>query len=69
MEGTNRSVRKESGVHCRPLSKMTRDQSEKVLKDEIVKCWDDGEVANYDRLVLLCEKTNVNMASEVVPGC
>ena len=39
---------------------MTRDQSETVLKDEIVKCWDDGEVANYDRLVLLCEKTNVN---------
>ncbi|KNB43698.1 hypothetical protein JH06_4981 [Blastocystis sp. subtype 4] len=43
---------------------MTRDQSETVLKDEIVKCWDDGEVANYDRLVLLCEKTNVNIASE-----
>ena len=47
---------------------MTRDQSETVLKDEIVKCWDDGEVANYDRLVLLCEKTSVNIASEVISG-
>ena len=44
---------------------MTRDQSEKVLRDEIVKCWDDGEGANYHRLLVLCQKTSVNTATEV----
>ena len=35
------------------------------LKEEIVKCWDDGEIATYDRLLKLCQRCGVNTATEV----
>ena len=45
---------------------MTKDESSAALKKEIVKVWDDGEVANYEKLVLLCRKSDVNTQTEVV---
>lgn len=45
---------------------MTKEESTAALKKEILKVWDDGEVANYDQLVLLCRKNDVNTKTEVV---
>lgn len=49
----------------RPIKKMNRNESVECLKKEIVKCWDDGEVATYDSLLQLCSQAGANTATEV----
>ena len=44
---------------------MTKTMSIQALKDEIVKCWDDGEIAIYDKLLKLCQSCGVNTTTEV----
>ena len=44
---------------------MNRAMATDSLKEEIVKCWDDGEIATYDRLLKLCQRCGVNTATEV----
>lgn len=44
---------------------MNKNESVESLKKEIVKCWDDGEVATYDSLLQLCSQAGVNTATEV----
>ena len=63
---SRRSCRCGDILACSPISKMTKDESSAALKKEIVKVWDDGEVANYEKLVLLCRKSDVNTQTEVV---
>ena len=48
---------------------MNKEESASSLKKEIVKCWDDGEVATYDQLIKLCDRAGVNTVAEVVSGC
>ena len=52
-------------VICSPISKMNSEDAKTALHNEIVKCWDDGEVANYDRLTILAKKGGVNTQTEV----
>ena len=69
MEGADRSVRISFLFYCRPLSKMNKEESLSSLKKEIVKCWDDGEVATYAQLIKLCSRAGVNTVAEVVSVC
>lgn len=48
---------------------MNKEESLSSLKKEIVKCWDDGEVATYDQLIKLCSRAGVNTVAEVVSVC
>ena len=47
---------------------MTKAMCIQALKDEIVKCWDDGEIATYDKLLKLCQLCCVNTTTEVRGG-
>lgn len=47
------------------MSKMSSTEAEKVVKDEITKCWDDGELANYDKLQKLIRITGPNIVNDV----
>ena len=49
----------------RPISKMSGEDAKTALQKEIVKCWDDGEVASYDRLMILAKKGGVNTQTDV----
>lgn len=44
---------------------MNGEDAKVALQNEIIKCWDDGELANYDRLTTLAKKGGVNTQTEV----
>lgn len=54
-----------AAVMNRPIGKMNKNESVESLKKEILKCWDDGEVAIYDSLLQLCSQADVNIVTEV----
>lgn len=47
------------------MSKLSREGAEKVVKEEITKCWDDGELAKYEKLLQLIRITGPNIVTEV----
>ena len=49
----------------RPLSKLSKEDAIAALKAEITKCWDDGELANYDKLLRLVSIAGPNVVNDV----
>ena len=48
-----------------PISKLSKEEAVKSMKSEISKCWDDGELANYDKLMKLMPVAGVNTVDDV----
>lgn len=44
---------------------MSKEGAIKAMKDEIQKCWDDGELAKYDSLLKLVPITGANVVTDV----
>ena len=52
-------------LFSRPLSKLSKEDAIAALKAEITKCWDDGELANYDKLLRLVSIAGPNVVNDV----
>ena len=47
------------------MSKLSKESAQKTMKDEIIKCWDDGELAKYDQLLKLIPIAGPNIVTDV----